>query len=415
MRSIKHQPQNHNIYSQSFKMKTMRLFAVMLPMTVFARTGGGMGKAMMGGMMMGGTMKGKPKASKRKMGMGGMGMMSSQKGEKKPTPPPHPPPTPPPYPHSTPTPQPTPTLQPTPIQSCIPTTGPCFSAFVDLQNVVSSLARDDIVALCGIIVTGSAIVVEQSNVTLCCGYEEGAQECVLQSSGSDRNLVVTGDDFTLQDIVFLNGVGRGQGNAQFDGNACGGNVVVDGDGDHRIIGCEFYNGTCNGGGYGGNVFIKTSGSIRLQRSSFINGTGYGGGVAVWDAPVFTTDQCLFEGNSNAGVFSGNLDAALRNPGQNITFNNTSFINNEGDYGGGFLASGFGTMPSLAVLNCVFEGNKASQGAAGSAFPDLNELDLRLFNNSGNDNVASTDNCTGFSFYLGLEPTCFDLTEDYPPP
>jgi hypothetical protein len=402
----------------------MRLFAVMLPMAVFARTGGSMGKAMMGGMMMGGTMKSKPKASKIKMRMGGM---MSQKGENPPTPPPHPQPTPPPHPQPTtpphpqpttpPYPQPTPTLQPSPIRSCRPTTGPCVSAFVDLQNVVSSLARDDIVALCGNILTDSAIVVEQSNVTICCGYEGGAQECVLQSSGRDRNLVVTGNDFTLQDIVFLNGVARGQGNVQFEGNACGGNVVVDGDGDHRIIGCEFHNGTCGQGfGYGGNIFIKTSGSVRLQQSSFINGTGFGGGVAVWDAPVFSTDHCLFEGNTGAGVFSGNLDAALRDPGQNITFNNTSFINNEGDYGGGFLASGFGTLPSLAVLNCVFEGNTASvDGGAGSAFPDRNELDLRLFNNTGNDNVASTGNCTGFSFYLGLGPTCFDLMEDYPPP
>jgi hypothetical protein len=393
-------------------------------MTVFARTGGGMRKAMMGG-----TMKSKPKASKSKMRMGGM---MSQKGEKKPSPPPHPQPSSPPHPQPTPnpqpsspphtqptpTPQPTPTLEPTPIR-CLPTTGPCVSTFVDLQNVASSLARDDIVALCGNILTDSAIVVEQSNVTLCCGYEGGAQECVLQSSGRDRNLVVTGTDFTLQDIVFLNGVARGQGNVQFENNACGGNVVVDGDGDHRIIGCEFYNGTCDrgfGGSYGGNVFIKTSGSVQLQQSAFINGRGFGGGVAVWDAPVFSTDHCIFEGNIGAGVFSGNLDAALRDPGQNITFNNTSFINNEGDYGGGFLASGFGTMPSLAVLNCAFEGNTASvDGGAGSAFPDRNELDLRLFNNTGNDNVASTDNCTGFSFYLGLGATCFDLTEDYPPP
>jgi hypothetical protein len=176
---------------------------------------------------------------------------------------------------------------------------------------------------------------------------------------------------------------------------------VDADGDHRIIGCEFRNGECDrgfSGDYGGNVFIKTSGSVLLQRSSFINGTGLGGGVAVWDAPVFSTDQCLFEGNSGAGVFSGNLDAALRDPGQNITFNNTSFINNEGDYGGGFLASGFGTMPSLAVLNCVFEGNTASvDGGAGSAFPDTNELELRLFNNIGNGNVAVAEDCDGFSF------------------
>ena len=405
----------------------MRLFAAMLPMTVFARTGGGMGKAMMGGMMMGGMMKRKPKSSKSKLG--GMGGMMSQKGKKKPSPPPHPQPTPPPYlqptppPHpqpSTPQPHPQPTPQPQPIPipiptTCIPTTGPCVSAFVDLQNVVSSLARDDIVALCGNIMTDSVIVVDQSNITLCCDYEGGAQECVLQSSGSDRNLVVTGNDFTLQDIVFLNGIARGQGNVQFENNACGGNVVVDGGGDHRIIGCEFHNGTCDpgfGGRYGGNVFIKTSGSVQLQRSSFINGTGFGGGVAVWDAPVFTTDNCLFEGNIGAGVFSGNLDDALRDPGQKITFNNTSFINNQGDYGGGFLASGFGSMPSLAVLNCVFEGNTATvDGGAGSAVPDRNELDLRLFNNIGNDNVASIDNCAGFSF----GPTCFDLTEDYPPP
>jgi hypothetical protein len=315
-------------------------------------------------------------------------------------------------------PQPTPMPQPTSIPSCVPTTGPCVSTFVDLQNVVSSLAKDDIVALCGNIVTESAIVVEQSNITLCCADEGDAQECVLQSSGNDRNLVVTGDDFTLQDIAFLNGVARGQGKAKFEGNACGGNVVVDGNGDHRIIGCEFRNGSCDrgfGGSYGGNVFIKTSGSVSLKRSSFINGTGIGGGVAVWDAPVFSTDHCLFEGNSGAGVFSGNLDAEVREPGQSITFDSTSFINNEGDYGGGFLASGFGTMPSLLVVNCVFEGNTASvDGGAGSVFPDKDEVYLRLFNNTGNDNVASNDSCDGFSFHLGTNTMCFDVTEDYPP-
>jgi hypothetical protein len=56
------------------------------------------------------------------------------------------------------------------------------------------------------------------------------------------------------------------------------------------------------------------------------------------------------------------------------------------------------MPSLAVLNCVFEGNTASvDGGAGSAFPDTNELELRLFNNIGNGNVAVAEDCDGFSF------------------
>lgn len=75
-----------------------------------------------------------------------------------------------------------------------------------------------------------------------------------------------------------------------------------------------------------------------------------------------TDQCLFEGNGGGGLFTGNLDESLRDPGQKNKFNNTSY--NEGSYGG-FLASGFGTMPSLAVLNCVFEGNA---GAGERLFP-----------------------------------------------
>jgi len=313
-------------------------------------------------------------------------------------------------------PSPRPSPQPTPMPlMCNPTTGLCITTFSELQSVASSVQSGDVIALCGgTITTESAIVIQQSNIKLCCDTT-ATETCILRSSGRDRNLVVAGDSFSLQDVHFFDGKPlQGGVVLPIDGNAAGGNLVIDGNGNHTIINSSFYNGNADGFGYGGNVFVKTANSVLIQKSLFVNGiASYGGGAAIWNAVEFTCRECEFWNNTNAGVFSGNLDLELRDPGQAIVYEKSTFSRNTGDYGGGFLASGLGSMPKLSVLKCDFDGNVATiDGGAGAVFPDMDILDFRLVGNTGGNNVAEEDDCDDFSFYLGLEAQCFALSEDF---
>lgn len=57
--------------------------------------------------------------------------------------------------------------------------------------------------------------------------------------GKDRNLLVSGSDFTVKISDGMDKTGRG-----------GGNIGSDSSGHHQIIGCEFRSGRAS---YGGNL------------------------------------------------------------------------------------------------------------------------------------------------------------------
>lgn len=313
---------------------------------------------------------------------------------------------------------PAPTLSPAEPDSCSPTTGTCVSTFSELQSIASNAEINDVIALCGgTITTEEAILIEQSGTTLCCS-DDATEDCVMTSRGVDRNLVVAGDSFTLKDVKFFNRQSPvGVSSLPIDGNAGGGNVVIDGEGVHTIQNCEFHNGAVEEFGYGGNLFVKTPSSVFIKNTIFANGTAsFGAGVAVWGAVEFVCNECEFlDNNFGSGAFSGNLETEDRNPGQAIVYENSRFIGNEGEYGGGFLASGIGSMPKLSVLDCVFEGNTAGlDGGAGTVFPDTDIIDLRLTDNSGENNEAIGGDCEDFAVFLSTgEAECYSLTEDFP--
>ena len=304
-----------------------------------------------------------------------------------------------------------PSLEPSPMPSntptieCTSTVGPCVRTFAEFFNVLDLAGDNDVVALCSDLIIRSEPIVRPANLTLCCAT---VPKCTLIAAGGHRNLLVVGRNFRVHGIHFLNGTS----NNIDAGNGCGANVAIVADGDHDIVDCIFQGAKCASFGYGGSLYVNSpTGSLTIRNSIFTNNqASFGGAVAV-EAPVFKASDCIFEENSGSAVVS--LLRLNRDPSQDITFERSSFINNEGDYGGGFLASGIGDMPKLSVLSCLFHGNVAtSGGGAGAAFPGLNVLDLKLFNNSGDSNLGVADECDGFLVSLG-EYTCFEVIEDFP--
>ena len=209
---------------------------------------------------------------------------------------------------------------------CIPTSGQCASTFSELEQALAAASANDIVAICGNdipITTEYALLVDKPNLSLCC---LGLGQCIILSIGTDRNLKVTGSDFTAQGIDFVDGKVDILGES-------GGNMIIDAVGNHEIVDCSFQNGES---GDGGNLAVKKADNLVLTKSSFTDGntTGLGGGVDVDVVESFKVDGCTFENNqANAG---GGFH--VRNA-EEISVKNSEFDGNDANFGGGFFASG----------------------------------------------------------------------------
>lgn len=293
--------------------------------------------------------------------------------------------------------------------SCVPTTGPCVATFSQFQQVASEAMDNDVIALCGgkEIVTQTAVVLNKPKMTLCCAATDDKQDCIVKSAGTDRNLAVTGPDFTVQDIFFYNG--------NFDGDK-GGNVDISAPGNHVIEGCEFHNGRAIL--YGGNLHVQDADSVAIRKSTFANGNSPGiggGGLAVWNTTKWSLDDCVLEGNSGyngGGAFSSQLYPYVNS--QSISITRTRFYNNSATFGGGYMATTLGSLPSLLIHDCVFDDNVAdNDGGAAMVihYAGLSTLDLSLSGNagSGNDALGEDDDCDDFSIPGQL---CIGVSEDF---
>ena len=294
---------------------------------------------------------------------------------------------------------------PSPVEpSCTPTTGACVSSQATFESALrGEIDNQDqvVVAMCGdtTIETFTATGISQSNLMLCCASEN----CVFRSHGMDRNLYMTGTHVTLRGIRFVGG----------GGVESGGNVAIETDGNVTVEDCVFSNGTSRY--LGGNLYVKTSGSVLVSNTIIETGqVGNGGGaLGVLDARqvdiVDTTMRDNVAGSDGGGfiIFGGGQEFD-----QKVQINNSSFLRNEAIYGGGFLATSFGRMPSLHVQLSTFNDNVAQEGAAATVFhnviADIPPLDLVLQGNVGSGNTASSF-CDDFLVF----PDCFNVSHYYP--
>lgn len=303
---------------------------------------------------------------------------------------------------------------PTTLGSCVPTTGLCVSTAEELQTALDEADAGAVVAICGgsdptiptTLSTTATITLNQAELVLCCEGAKGS--CVFESTGETRNLQVTADSVTLQDLHFVDGVSDG---------SFGGNVAIEGEGSHTIIGCEFRNGFASS--FGGNLYVQTAGDITIEDSLFIDGTANeaGGGVYVLNAGSLTVVGSDFSNNEAVGGSGGGLFSTVEDPssssGQNILFDNTDFTANLADMGGGFLTFELGISPSLQIVNCFFNGNEVDDaGGAGAIADSLDILNLQISNSRADGNIA--ENCPNILAFSGDDtPECLAITEDFP--
>lgn len=292
---------------------------------------------------------------------------------------------------------------PVPIPVCMPTTGPCVSSFSSFQSAVDQAGSDSVVSLCGsnTITMPSAVVINDSRVTVCCESDD----CVLESTGAGRNLVATGSDLTLSNVLFKGGSSQeGRG---------GGNVEILANGTHRILNCAFEGGRHESSG--GNLFIGTFDSVLVQNSRFADGDAQrGGGLYVEDAlEVIVTDSEFV--NNKALVSTGGggmmITSTPSAAGQSVTLYNTTFRKNQASFGAGYLATTMGELPKLSIIESKFEDNEAFEGGAVwvALYDALDTLDLTLCGNAGFGNVAENE-CD--DIFFAAQKLCIAVTEDF---
>jgi hypothetical protein len=302
------------------------------------------------------------------------------------------------------------TMSPSPQpRRCEPTTGPCFSTAVDLQRVLGNATVNDVVAVCANgnpIATSTAIVIEQSGITLCC--ENGEHSCRLTSNGTDNIIDAMGASMRLQDLTFENGVSD---------LFFGGNVAIDGTGDHFVVGCNFRNGSATR--LGGNLFVQTNGTLTVEDSSFVDGTAgeSGGGIYVLNARNVSLHNSTFVRNTATDGTGGGLFTVLENAtdyGQNILLEDSTFVANKATIGGGFFVTQLGILPRLAILNSVFDSNVGSDAAgAGAIAESLDNLNLTISGTVGVNNTSPVcRDILGF-FDASVQPLCISASDPYP--
>lgn len=305
-----------------------------------------------------------------------------------------------------------PTIAPAP-RSCVPTTGPCASTDSEIQALLANSNADDVVAVCASatpVTTSTALLIDQDNVTICCQGLDASNTCLLRSSGTDNILDGFAASVRLQDLIFEDGV---ESSFSF-----GGNVFIDGDGDHYVENCVFRNGTANN--LGGNLFVQTRGSITVEGSTFEDGQVEvaGGGMYIFNAEEAVIRGSQFISN-NADMTGGGLFSTLQENttdySQTLTIQNTLFRSNTATVGGGFFVTGLGPDPILNLLNSDFESNSGSDAAGAGAIGDsLDVLDLTVTSSSGSMNTGPVcPELLGFFDGAAL-PQCLLLSDDRTP-
>jgi hypothetical protein len=281
-----------------------------------------------------------------------------------------------------------PTIDPTIVPvTCAPTTGVCSTTTEELDAVLATSQPGDVVSLCGGNSGIEDALVTQSGITLCCLTDD----CSLQTTGGISLLRVTGENFTIRNIDFIDG----------GGSLRGGNMAIIANGTHLIEDCIFE--TAQGSSME-NVFVQTFGDLIVRRSSFLNFVGEGSGLTVFDATKVIIEDSVFSGNERFGLFtqwSSNL-RDLSTEGQDIEISNSRFEQNGAE---GYFASNLGTLPRLSLLQNEFFDHDLSA----TSFCCSEEYgDLVLSGNSGARNGVSTS-CQGFFFFVlfGSE-TCLPL-------
>ena len=251
------------------------------------------------------------------------------------------------------------------------------------------------------------LVIKQPGVTLCCS--DLSIGCQLESVGTDRSLSVTGINVTLFGIDFVGGYSR----------LNGGNVAIEAAGYHSIIRCSFHKGTSKQ--YGGGLAVVNADSLNITDSSFESGNSElgGGGLAVLNTSEIIIYNSSF--GSNEGGYTGGglyVMTPVGNIPHTTIIQSTSFKYNTAEYGGGFIVRNLGSMFTLKAFNSSFHSNYGDdQGGAGLVLShlDLKQLELRLYQNSGEGNRGRFGSCDDFLIdiaYVENVPECIYITDQF---
>lgn len=228
------------------------------------------------------------------------------------------------------------------------------------------------------------------------GIELDMDELVIDGNGhtidganKSRIFIVTGNNITLKNITFKNGVAHGNYNYHFNGS--GGAIRINYTTKITIENCKFLSNTAeeNSGAIHnsgeltitqttltGNTATQDGGAIHnggeltITESALNNNTANNDGGAIHNRGVLTIAESVFTGNTvNGGGARDNCGGAIRNVGGVLTIMESALYNNTArDKGGAIHNSGELTVTDSTLNNNAVQGDKYS-GHGGAVYND----------------------------------------------
>ncbi|MGO3707725.1 T9SS type B sorting domain-containing protein [Mesonia hippocampi] len=248
--------------------------------------------------------------------------------------------------------------------------GTSWAQATDITSALASANNNtDIWLKEGSYLINSTLIVGSDNLSLYGGFV-GTETSLNQRNwqnnlttfdgqNSTKIMRINADDCILDGITFTNGFVTGSISTTNDG---GGALRLAGD-NTLVINCKFTNNTSQAERGGGAIFM-------------------------WHGNNHTIDNCIFENNSNTNA-SGNGGGAIHNWDDNVTFRNTSFINNFSSTPGGAL---YTWTQDVLIENCIFEDNESnSYGGAIHSRSILSILNTEFTNNTSMGRGGAIDN------------------------
>jgi len=197
-------------------------------------------------------------------------------------------------------------------------------------------------------------------------------------SGDDKEVVISGSEFSGGDATFGGAIAAYGSNSKFS-----------------ISDCNFTeNEAVN---QGGALIIGFQAEADIKDCTFrLNSADLGGAIRIQnDSTMVSFDNCLFE--SNDGVVQGG--AVYQGGGSNVTFDNSSFFVNTSEGLGGALAlvtfNDDAEQGTASINNCIFNFN--SGGTAGGAI-GLIDMPTDITNTLIHDNLLSDTEGVGGGLY-----------------
>lgn len=270
---------------------------------------------------------------------------------------------------------------------CQPNVGECVSTATQLESVVATIETDHVIALCSDanILLPQSLTITQDGVTFC---GQGLTQSAQIQLADNVQLRVTGANFSFFNLAIQ---GTPEDSLIFAG---GRRILIQAPGSHLIVDCTFVNTRQ------GPTITTTppAGRVTIRNSTFADMSSWG--LQVLDTLQVLIEDSTFRGNRDYGLYTG--DQGLTNLPA-VEIRNSVFQDNFI----GYIATTYGSLPSLRLIDNVFDDNDiAASFCCADAYTEF-----VLSGNRGSSNQGGSQCSDFYSFEFPTSNSCIAIDTD----